>query len=217
MNSFKIFDARFKHPLTFLITGPSKSGKSSFTLNLIDYLDRLVDKDIDYIVWFYGEMNNTVQHLMSNKKVVLVKGLPNDLDMYIQPSKNGFMVFDDLQEDVVKSEQMSRLFCVDCHHKNLSACVILQSLFHGDRKERKAMLKNAHVLVLFNSPLDYSTARTVSQRLSPKYRQIFHEVYDIAVNKPHGYLLLDAQQDTVAEARFRSDIFGPVQKVYVPI
>jgi hypothetical protein len=69
----------------------------------------------------------------------------------------------------------------------------------------------------FNSSLDYSTTCTVSQRLSPKYRDIFHEVYDIAVNKPHGYLLLDAQLDTVAETRFQSDIFGPVQKVYVPI
>jgi hypothetical protein len=51
------------------------------------------------------------------------------------------MVFDDLQDNVLKSEQISRLFCVDCHHNNLSACVILQSLLHGDKKRKKCHAK----------------------------------------------------------------------------
>ena len=52
---FKIFDARIKTPFTMIITGPPLAGKTSFVAKLIQNRDRLIDRPISYIVWFYGE------------------------------------------------------------------------------------------------------------------------------------------------------------------
>ena len=50
-------DIRFKHPFTFIVSGPSGSGKSSFTLRLLQRLGTLCTEPNSSggIIWCYSE------------------------------------------------------------------------------------------------------------------------------------------------------------------
>jgi len=50
-------DLKFKHPFTCIVSGPTGSGKSSFTLRLLQHLDSLCTEP-DFsggIIWCYSE------------------------------------------------------------------------------------------------------------------------------------------------------------------
>ena len=50
-------DLKFKHHFTCIVSSPSGSGKSSFTLRFVQYLDSLCTEP-DFsggIIWFYSE------------------------------------------------------------------------------------------------------------------------------------------------------------------
>jgi ABC-type iron transport system FetAB ATPase subunit len=50
-------DLRYKHPFTCIVSGPTGSGKSSFTLRLVQHLDSLCT-ELNFsggIIWSYSE------------------------------------------------------------------------------------------------------------------------------------------------------------------
>ena len=69
----------------------------------------------------------------------------------------------------MKNEWVCELYTKLCHHSNVSVALILQNLFHHG-KERYTILRNSHYLVVFNSPLDQSIARTLAYRLDPLHK-----------------------------------------------
>jgi len=54
---FMADDLKFKHPFTCIVSGPTGSGKSSFTLRLLQYLDSLCTEQnfSGGIIWCYSE------------------------------------------------------------------------------------------------------------------------------------------------------------------
>jgi pantothenate kinase-related protein Tda10 len=50
-------DIRIKHPFTCIVSGPSGSGKSSFTLRLVQHLDSLCTEPnfSGGIIWCYSK------------------------------------------------------------------------------------------------------------------------------------------------------------------
>lgn len=64
--------------------------------------------------------------------------------------------------------------------------------------------------------MDQSIPVYLAQKLMPRNKKIFLEIFDKATNKAHGYLFCDGKQDTPQEARFRTDLFDDgIQKVFV--
>ncbi len=208
-NSIMTFDARLRHPFSMTIAGPSGSGKTCFVYSLLANASRLVDTAFDYVVCFLGSNDSKLGDLAGiyGSRIRFVKGLPDRFDDYIDESKNGFIVIDDLMNEGTKDERVGQLYTKMCHHLNVSVALILQNIFyHG--KERYTILRNSHYLVIFNSPLDQSIARTLSYRLNPLHKEAVIKIFHYAQTK-YRYLFLDGKQDTVAEARFRTDIFNP--------
>ena len=212
---FQIFDARLKTPFSLIIAGPSNCGKTSFVANLLFHADRLIDNKFDYILWFYGESIPNNEMLNTNKDIHFIEGLPETFDDLIDSSKTGLAIFDDLMKECGKNQLITDFFTRRSHHENVSIIFITQNLFHEGR-ERKKFTKNATYLTIFNSPLDQSMAYSLARKLMPKGQKTFIEIYNHAVDKPHGYLFIDGHQQTPKSAMFRSDIFDDVQHVFIP-
>lgn len=208
MDKFSVFDARFKHPFSMVISGPSQCGKSTFVFNLLKHAARLIDVEFDYIVCFSGSDDVKLQQLRDiyGKKIIFVSGLPDDLNEYIDSRLNGFLVFDDLMQETTSRNSVTELFTRRCHHENFSIALILQNLFYSG-KGRQTMLRSSHYLVIFRNPLDQTIIYTLAHRINPLNKAGVIKIFFYAQSK-YRYLLLDGKQDTVPEAQFRTDIFN---------
>ena len=214
---FKIFDARIKAPFTMIISGPPLAGKTSFVTKLIQNRDRLIDQPISYIVWFYGEETPLTKNL-ENKYPGLLKtfnGIPESFDPFIKKDQHGLFIFDDLMRETSTKTTITDLFSKKSHHCNISVILITQNLFY-EGKERKTFMRSAHYLVIFNNPLDYSMVYSLAKNIFPRSQKVFLNIYEKAANKPNGYIFIDGNQQTIPQARFRTDIFHSFQKVFIP-
>ena len=114
----------------------------------------------------------------------------------------------------MQNPHVTNLFTRESHHRNITIILILQDLFSYG-KQRKTFLRNSHYLVLFNNYLDKSSIYTIAQRIMPKRIRLFLSIFEKATRKPYSYLFIDGRANTPESARFRSDIFGTYQTVYV--
>ena len=217
MNESATFDARFKSNFGAIVAGSPVSGKTLWTATLIRNADRLIDKPFDYIYWFYGEPNKIVQDLERDLKgkLISIHGLPENLDEYINPGQRGLHVYDDLFLQLANSDKISEICAYKTQHSNLSWIILMQNLFHNG-KARQTIYRCAHYLCIFNNVLDKSQIYTLAYKLMPGNQKLFLKMFEKAANRPFGYMLIDGHQTTPQEARFRTDIFGNYQKVFIP-
>lgn len=212
----KVFDARLHHPSAMLVCGPSQSGKSTFTYNLLCKLSYLYDHEISYIVWFHG--NPTPLHEVLKEtfgpKIQIVQNLPESFDEYICKNENGMFIFDDLMVETSNSKIMTNMFCRQSHHENISIILLTQNLF-SEGRERRNFLRNCHYLVLFKNPLDLSIPYTIAQKVMPKRTKLFINIFEKATNKPNGYLFIDGHQNSNPAAKFRTNLFDDTQHTFL--
>lgn len=211
-----IFDARLKANFGLLVSGPPYAGKTLWTASLIRNAERLIDKRLDYIFWFYGEPNETVRQLEHdmNGKLNAVHGLPDNLEDYIIPGQRGLHVYDDLFLALTESNKISELCAYKTQHSNLSWIILMQNLFHNG-KSRQTIYRCAHYLCIFNNALDRSQIYTLAYKLMPGQQKLFLKIFEKAAVRPFGYILIDGHQTTPQEARFRTDIFGHYQRIFI--
>ena len=212
-----IFDARLRTSFGLLIAGAPYSGKSSWIAKLLRNADKLIDQPFDYIVWFYGEKNPLVQDLEREMKgkMTSVHGLPDNLEDYIIPRQRGLHVYDDLFLELTESNRINELCAYKTQHSDLSWAIVMQNLFHNG-KSRQTIYRCAHYLCVFNNALDRSQIYTLAYKLMPGNQKLFLKIFEKAAVRPHGYIFIDGHQTTPQEARFRTDIFGSYQKVFIP-
>ena len=214
----EVFDATIKLNFGMLIIGAPGTGKSTFIKKLLLHRDRVLSEHVDYIVYFYGQMTRTVREIAEElpDEVRLVAELPEDFSDFIQPHRRGIFVFDDLMESVSNSRAMVELATKKRNHENLSFIICLQNAFHHG-KERTSLTRSANYIVLFKSPLDRSVPQILAHRIMPNQRNTFLDIFEEATRLPYHYLFCDGSAAGPERARFRSDIFGEYQRVYVPI
>ena len=51
----RVMDSRLEHPFTCIVSGPTGSGKSVFTLNLIEHAREVTSPPPERILYCYGE------------------------------------------------------------------------------------------------------------------------------------------------------------------
>lgn len=213
-----IFDARIKTPFNMIISGPSGCGKSSFLVNLLIEANSLIDKEFDYIVWFAGQSTPLLKSLENEfkEKITVVDYLPNDFSQFMIENKSSFFIFDDLLTESSNSQSLINLFTRGGHHNDISIALCLQDFFYNG-KARKTIVRNSHYIVLFQNPLDRTIENSLSFRVYPKRPKTFIEIFEDATSEPYSYLFLDGKQSSFkTELKFRTDIFGGKQYIYIP-
>ena len=209
-------DARFQHPFTALICGPTQSGKTQFMSRLLMEREALITPPPESIIWCYGEYQPAYVELTSKiPGIRFVEGIPTDLDALISPDVANILVIDDLMTETGNNKTITDLFTKGSHHRNLSVVLILQNLFHQGRETRTISL-NSHYLVLFKNPRDGSQITHLAKQMYPGHTRFVQESYVDATRDPYGYLLIDLKPNTPEVLRLRTNIFpGETPFVYI--
>jgi hypothetical protein len=93
-----------------------------------------------------------------------------------------------------KEKRISGLFTKGSHHRNLSIIYIVQNIFHQGKKMRNVS-PNAHYIVLFMSPRDKQQISMLVRQVDPGRVQEFMRGYEDATSRPHGYFMLDSNNE----------------------
>jgi ABC-type dipeptide/oligopeptide/nickel transport system ATPase subunit len=142
-------DIRFKHPFTCILSGTSGSGKSSFTLRLLQHLDSLCTESnfSGGIIWCYSEKSAVPRDKLTSlhKNVSIHEGVPqNFCDDH---GRTCLIILDDLLNEVY-SKDVCDLFTKGSHRRNISVILITQNLFRQGRFCRDVLLNAKYSVAL---------------------------------------------------------------------
>jgi len=134
-----------------IVSGPSGSGKSSFTLRLVQHLDSLCTEPnfSGGIIWCYNEKSAVPRQKLTSlhKNVSFHEGvLQNFGNDHGSPC---LIILDDLLNEVY-SKDVCDLFTKGSHHRNISVILITQNLFHQGRFCRDISLNAKYSVALKN-------------------------------------------------------------------
>ena len=175
-----VYNSRLKHPFTCIVTGPSRSGKSTFVRKLLLSQGELMTVVFDYIIIFLGtdaSENKTLSSLGSvlTQRVYVLemkniyrteddlqKKFPQDLKNMLKLRSDkgikGCLIFNDLMEELSHCGVLLQLFTKYSTHYDVSIINITQNLFHQGmgkhRSNRTMVYQNTRVFILFNNPID---------------------------------------------------------------
>lgn len=203
---------KFKHSATYLLSGPTGSGKTTFIKQFLQQRNDLIDTYIEDVIYCLPE-GQIVNYAIPFTK--LHRGVP-DISMF-HDLKPRIVILDDLLSNV--DSNVVELFIRGSHHFNLSVIFVVQNLFSKNKGCREISL-NSHVIVLFSNPRDKQQISILARQISPENPRFITEAFTDATIKPFGYLVLDSHQLTPEQYRIRTNIFSndsPRNIVYIPL
>jgi len=188
-------DIRFKHPFTCIVSGPSGSGKSSFTLRLVQHLHSLCTEPnfSGGIIWCYSEKSAVPRETLFSlhKNVSFHEGVPQNFDN--DHGRPCLIILHDLLNEMY-SKDVCDLFTKGSHHRNISVFLITQNLFHQGRFCRDISL-NAKYSVALRNVRDKSQFQYLVLQVHPEDSDSLYKSYLEATERAHVYLILDFAQD----------------------
>jgi len=199
----KVFDTEFKdcnknillpqHPAKILIAGPSGSGKTNLLLNLI------MNKDAPWkaIYLFYAveqEKYNILDEYCKKHKIFFekFKGLPPPSFEKVIENKElleipKLVILDDIMMESDKSNDITKLFTLGSHHKNLTVISLIQKIFVN-----KTQRLNTDYVFLFNFCTDLTTIRNLFMQLEPtRFKPLLESYEQTMKESPHAFFLCD--------------------------
>lgn len=197
------YDIRFRVGSSILVGGPSKSGKTVLSLNLIRFESILFEQKHDRIIWISG----TERPKELPSQVIF----SSDLHENILP--NDLVFYDDQMINSRSSKYVTKLFTEICHHLPATIVFIVQNIFEKSSESRSRSL-NTSYMFLTRSVRDSSQIEYLGREIFPRNKNYLRDAYDDATRKPYSYLLIDLHQETPDEIRLRTNVFpnesGPV-------
>ena len=202
-------DSRYKTDRLMCAAGPSQSGKTCFVLRLLDERFEQFRKPLKKVLWCYGIHDSSLQQVLQKKGYHSHRGLPNESDI----ESNSICVLDDLLTESESSKEVTNMCTRLAHHKSCFIIFIVQNLFPAGKEARTRSL-NTHYYVIFKNPRDKLQFETFARQSNPHRTKSLIEVYEDATQLPHGYLLIDFNQDCPDNLRYRTHIFDPPMIIY---
>ena len=204
-----IMDGRLKHPYTCIVAGPTMSGKTEWTKQLLVRRHACIDQPPDDIIWCYGQWQPGYDTLKSS--VRFVEGLVDAEDL--DPSRRHLVIIDDLMDS--GDQRIEQFFTKICHHRNTSCIYIVQNLFNQGKGHRTCSI-NCQYMVIFKNPRECQQIAHLARQMYPGEWRSMVEAYRDATEAPHSYLFIDMKPATPDPLRLRSHVLDPRQVVYVP-
>lgn len=200
---------QFKHSATYLLSGPTGSGKTTFIKKFLRDRFELIEARIEEVVYCLPEEQVVDESIPYTK---LHRGVP-EISMF-SDLKPRIVILDDLLSSV--NSTVVELFTRGSHHFNLSVMFLVQNLFN--KKIREISL-NSQYIILMKNPREKLQINAIARQISPENSRFICDAYKDATETPYGYLLLDLHQTTPEEYRVRSNIFHddkPRNIIYIP-
>lgn len=189
----------FEHPTTIIVSGPTRSGKTCFVIDLLKH--GMLQPFPTRIIWFYKEKQPLYGEVLKFlPQTEFVQNIVTEKLETFQSSERNLLIIDDLMNSASESKKVSEIFTQESHHRNLTVILIVQNLFHQGREMRNISL-NAHYFVLYKNPRDKLQIRFLAQQIFPENPKFLVNAFKHATEKPHSYIILDLHPET--EEKFR--------------
>ena len=120
-------DSRLAHPFTCIVSGPTGSGKSVFTLKLIEHAQEIISSPPERILFCYGKYQTIFDNYPG---VEFHDGLPEESSF--DGKKRTLLVMDDLMTST--DDRVVDIFANISHHRNLSVVYLTQNLFYKQNR-----------------------------------------------------------------------------------
>ena len=212
----------FQSPCTFMISGATQSGKTTFVMKLLKHATAMFKTPPVQTVYCYTEFQpvfDQAEKIVPN--FILHEGFPtrSDLMEWTNPDKHTLLVLDDMMRLISKSDEALHLATALSHHRNCSVIFITQNLFEKGTHFRSISL-NTHIFVLMANNRDKKQLIAFASQAFPGETKYFKDAYDKAINcvSVGGYLVCDLSPYTNKKYRLRTSIFpsDDVTIVYAP-
>ena len=213
--SFIMYSIQLTHPFGLLVSGGTKTGKTTFVKQLLSNASVMIETPPENIIYFYSEYQATFGEIeVLVPGIQFVQGLPDSMIDSINPNTRNLYIIDDMMGE--KDAVIAKLFTKKSHHGNLSVIYIVQNLFHQSKDHRTISL-NASYLVLTKNVRDASQVIHLAKQLYPNNTKFFQQAYQLATKEPYTYLFVDLTPTCPDEIRLRSGIFPTdIHYVYQP-
>lgn len=196
--------AKFVHPSTWLVAGPTGSGKTQWIAEVLRH-DFIAPKP-ERIVWVYAEWQTLYDKIrMLIPLIEFVKSAPDNLYETLDPKRCNLLVMDDQMAELGDSRALSSYFTKGSHHRNTSVIYIVQNLFDKGKSQRTVSL-NTQYLVVFKNPRDAAQIEALGRQMYPHTPKFLAEVFADATRKPYSYLLIDLRPETPEQFRLRTNV-----------
>ena len=186
---------KFQCPSSVMVVGPSMSGKTALTMEILRNSAQMYDIPPKEIVYAYGVYQKVFGKLEEEvPNVTLHQGLPNkELIERIgseDSDHNVILVLDDLLDEICKSAEMCALFTRDVHHRRISVIMLSQNIYHQSRYSRTISL-NSSYLILMKTCRDLQQVHHLSRQMNPGTPKRLLEAYEDSIREAYGYLVVN--------------------------
>lgn len=178
------------HPSTWLLVGPSYSGKTTLISEILTRRHETFAEPIDSIVFVYREFQPIYFSLMDQIPQIKFTTSIEEAESLIQSP--GIIVFDDVMNSLDNAEtnrMLTSWYTQKAHHRGVTVFTLLQNAYHKGTRELNL---NSHYMVLFRQPRDLSSVSILARQICPTEIKFLIEAFQKATeNKEHGYLFID--------------------------
>ena len=194
----------FTSPCTAIISGPTASGKSTFTFRMLQNLKHMFDTPVKKIYCFYGVWQRLFE-INPNLNVEYIRDIPNEQFLQeLDIDNHNLVIIDDLQSSALNNGFIANLFSREAHHRNPSVFLILQNLFHQGKYSRDISL-NTHYFILFKNQRDINQIKILGNQLGIGNKLV--QAYSDVTSEPFSYVLIDLSPQSNTSYMLRSNIF----------
>ena len=206
-------DARLKTPFNCIVSGASKTGKTTLVYNILTLKNQILTTPPDFVILIYKYAQDIYTQMKENKLVNELLSIDyNDVSYekvieIVNPYKEkggSLIIFDDSMTDL--NDKFEQVFTNLSHHQNCSIMFLTQNLFYNDKTYRTMSL-NAHYFFLMRNERDKQQISTLAKQCCPGNNRFVLEAFKDATKHPYSYLLIDFAPDSCSVLKLRSKIF----------
>lgn len=202
-------DPRFQCPFGCMVVGPSMSGKSHFTLELVQNAEQFFNPPPERIIYAYGIWQKAFDNI---NNIEFVQGVDGLAALEFSARVPSLLIIDDLMEELCNNKELSVLFTREMHHKNITVFFLVQNLYKQGKSMRDVAL-NCQVLILFKSPRDTQQIKMLGRQLGIKGLET---AYKESIKARYGYLIVNLQPSIPKELVLQTNLFDPHRKIFLP-
>lgn len=189
---------KFQSPTSIFIVGPSNSGKTMYTKNLLENADGMFQVPPSKIFYCYSIWQSVFDEMKSAiPNIEFFQGFPfmDVLSEWGTLQGHKVLVLDDLMVESADSKELIHLLTVGIHHNSITLIQILHNLYCKGKAMRTASL-NCHYFVLFRNYRDQLQIQTLGRQIFPGQSKYFLDAYKKATSVAYRPLIIDLNPHT---------------------
>jgi len=205
-------------PFTCSIIGGTQSGKTDFTLSLIERRKEVINKPIDKVLYIYSDYQPIFYDSEKSDPNIVFTDNIYDLNNLVQ--NPCLVIIDDHQDIISENKDVAKLvssfFIKKAHHLSASTIVICQNGF-ADRFVNIA--RNSNYVIIFDLLGDKSILTMKNRQCCPHNPGFLPDAYQKAMElRNYAYLFLDFHPARTYKKYWARSHLDPVPdcQVYVP-